>query len=366
MGHHRNNFTFLGLLLAVFTFYLFPAQTASPFANYPILVANPPSIRQKIVGTAKSFLGIGYVYGGEDRGGMDCSGLVFTSYFKATGYKIPRTVKELARWVLPISANELQPGDLVFFSLSANSSQNLDRSVSDIDMDKAISRADHVGIYAGGGIFIHSASAGAKTGVMYSSLSDQTWSKRYLFAGRAISPQAFSGIYADLFVGATLDNHTGSVDWLPFSIRGAEIGLGVALPVGSSSHPLFEIGLQTRFSYDALLGVARIPFELNIATKSGFSVFLGPTITVGSPVLPATATVSTATAISFDPVSAWIASAGIRWAPLTFRNGPGGSGPYFELRYDRYMPAAESKADSLDTMRASLSLGLGFRFRGFF
>lgn len=67
-----------------------------------------------LVRTAKSYIGTPYKYGGITRNGMDCSGLMHTT-FKAINKSIPRNSQEQATIGKEISIKELRVGDLVFF-----------------------------------------------------------------------------------------------------------------------------------------------------------------------------------------------------------------------------------------------------------
>jgi cell wall-associated NlpC family hydrolase len=111
---------------------------------------------------ARKMLGVAYRYGGSDRQGFDCSGLVRYAFSRA-GVTLPRTSQEIFRSSQLVNPQERQPGDLVFFAISA-------RKVS------------HVGIYAGQEQFIHAPSSGK--GVSYASLEDSYWGKRLLAVGR--------------------------------------------------------------------------------------------------------------------------------------------------------------------------------------
>ena len=73
-----------------------------------------PQVRT-VINTARSYTGTPYRYGGTSKRGMDCSGLLCVSYQKA-GLNIPRTSAEQSKFGKPVKMNELQPGDLVFFS----------------------------------------------------------------------------------------------------------------------------------------------------------------------------------------------------------------------------------------------------------
>ena len=109
-----------------------------------------------------------YLYGGIDRNGMDCSGFVYTSFKDALGITVPRTAAALHSWAEKISTDKLLPGDLVFFKTGSNNA------------------ITHVGIYVGGNRFIHSASDGPSTGVIYSGLEEKYWARTYAGAGRAL------------------------------------------------------------------------------------------------------------------------------------------------------------------------------------
>jgi len=88
-----------------------------------------------VVGYALSFQGVPYVYGGTSPSGFDCSGLV-QYVFAAFGKQLPRTAGAQKAVCTPISESQLQPGDLVFWG------------------------TEHVGIYIGGGNFVHAPTTG--------------------------------------------------------------------------------------------------------------------------------------------------------------------------------------------------------------
>ena len=84
------------------------------------------------VSTAETRLGDVYVYGATGPSTFDCSGLMQWAY-KQLGVHIPRTSEEQYAAGTPISAGQLQPGDLVF---SAGS-------------DGTTSHPGHVAMYVG-------------------------------------------------------------------------------------------------------------------------------------------------------------------------------------------------------------------------
>jgi len=96
----------------------------------------PPNVHGGVVGIAMHYLGVPYVWGGSTPRGFDCSG--FVAYvFAQIGVSLPHSSYAMFGMGTPISIGDLQPGDLVFFT-----------------------GASHMGIYIGGGQFIHSPHTG--------------------------------------------------------------------------------------------------------------------------------------------------------------------------------------------------------------
>ena len=118
-----------------------------------------------LVAEAKRWLGTPYRYGGTEKGkGTDCSGLTMTVYHSVLGLKIPRNSAEQQKFCAPLKRNELQAGDLVFFSSA-----------------KGRGRVSHVGLYVDEGIFIHASSS---RGVIASSLDENYYATHYHSSGR--------------------------------------------------------------------------------------------------------------------------------------------------------------------------------------
>ena len=114
---------------------------------------------------ARQFLGTPYVYGGFSPYGFDCSG--FTMYvFSQFGYSLPHGASGQMSCGAAVSRSNLQPGDLVFFYDPSYAYDGV--------------TATHVGIYVGGGQFIHASSYGG--GVCYSDLNDP-WYYSPLYCG---------------------------------------------------------------------------------------------------------------------------------------------------------------------------------------
>jgi cell wall-associated NlpC family hydrolase len=121
---------------------------------------------ERIVRQARGQLGSAYLWGGEEPGRFDCSGLVQWAVKQATGRTLPRVAADQARVGRPVERGRLQAGDLVFFA-------NTDRP-----------GVSHVGIYAGEGRFIHAASPGK--GVITSRLDEPYWASHYQSARRVV------------------------------------------------------------------------------------------------------------------------------------------------------------------------------------
>lgn len=108
-----------------------------------------------IINYAYNFIGTPYVFGSNGPSAFDCS--AFTKYvFSHFGIGLPRTSQAQYNAGTNISRNNLQPGDLVFFN--------------------TYTYLGHVGIYIGGGDFIHASSS---KGVTVSSLNDGYYNSRF-------------------------------------------------------------------------------------------------------------------------------------------------------------------------------------------
>ncbi len=99
-----------------------------------------------IIKTAKTFLGVPYLWGGTSAKLMDCSGFTRTVFF-LNGVYLPRDASQQVNVGLPIDTkngfDKLKPGDLLFFGKKATETTK--------------EKITHVGIYIGNGEFIHEA-----------------------------------------------------------------------------------------------------------------------------------------------------------------------------------------------------------------
>ena len=119
---------------------------------------------QQLASFARKFIGVPYVWAGRSPSGFDCSGFVWYVY-NNFGIQLPRMADGQFETGAPVSRRDLVPGDLVFFSTYEPG-------------------PSHVGIYIGGGNFVH-ASSGADE-VTITPMGKQYYVERYLGARRII------------------------------------------------------------------------------------------------------------------------------------------------------------------------------------
>ncbi len=119
---------------------------------------------EDLVRTARRFIGSPYRWGGTSaRRGFDCSGLAMTVY-RLNGYELPRSAAAQHGAGTPVARRDVRPGDLVFFATGRTG------------------RVSHVGIYTGGGNFIHAPGRG-KT-IRTAALDNSYFRPRYKGARR--------------------------------------------------------------------------------------------------------------------------------------------------------------------------------------
>lgn len=117
--------------------------------------------RHLVLSNVRAQLGKPYRWGGQSPGtGFDCSGLIFFVHTQA-GLEVPRPSRLQLSKAKKVALDKLQPGDLVFFKIKSNVS--------------------HVGIFIGGGQFIHAPSRGKK--VSKESMDSHYWHRRLYAAG---------------------------------------------------------------------------------------------------------------------------------------------------------------------------------------
>jgi peptidoglycan DL-endopeptidase CwlO len=123
-------------------------------------VVAPPPTHSGVVGVALSQLNTPYVWAGSAPGGFDCSGLVMWAYAQV-GVSLPHSTYAQYGYGVPVSRDQLQAGDLVFFD-----------------------GLGHVGIYIGGDQFVHAPHTGDV--VKISSLDEGWYASTYVGARRIL------------------------------------------------------------------------------------------------------------------------------------------------------------------------------------
>lgn len=158
-------------------------EARSPAASRPDAPGKEPTLLARrspelesanddIIREALSRRGTPYVWGGASRGGFDCSGFVCYVFAKQRGIKLPHSASAQARLGTPVATEELRAGDLVFFSTYR-------------------AGISHVGIYVGGGKFVHAANS--QKGCRVDTLESGYYQRRYRGARRITgAPVKFS------------------------------------------------------------------------------------------------------------------------------------------------------------------------------
>jgi len=145
--------------------YFQPRAHTTAYTNYR---NNFYTLTRQIENNSKQLLGKKYVWGATGPYNYDCSGFTQKIYRDA-GINIPRVSREQARVGQYINYNNLRKGDMVFFDTNK----------------KRTGKVTHVGIYLGGGNFIH-ASSGAKKVVIFNFNEKEFYKKRFLWGRRVI------------------------------------------------------------------------------------------------------------------------------------------------------------------------------------
>ena len=133
-------------------------STPDPGISVPLPA--PSTVGEAAANIALGQLGTPYVWGGAAPGGFDCSGLVMWAYSQV-GVSLPHSTYAQYSMGVPVSRDQLQPGDIVFFD-----------------------GLGHEGLYIGGGQFVHAPHTGDV--VKISSLSDSWYASSYVGARRIL------------------------------------------------------------------------------------------------------------------------------------------------------------------------------------
>jgi probable lipoprotein NlpC len=355
--------------------------------------------RLALVAEAEKYRGVPYRYGGIDGKGFDCSGLVYRSFQDAFSVSVPRSTTALYTWTERIDTGALQPGDLVFFSTLPSDRQ----------------RISHAGIYAGEGRFIHAASDGPLTGVVYSRLDEDYWRRTFTAAGRALpgippgvqrlaslsqpespSPAALSpAVLPEKLpqvsgkgpppedgpairrpeTGGTGDAAGEGGSWrdklllgIGFAptwngllsggniIRGGASQVGIAWKGRLLGRP-FMPGLELRPEWDNTLGVFHIPLTFSLGLDERFRLFVGPAFSFGDAELQ-----TKEGERRYTGGTAVIGAAGLSFAPFPIKAGGGTISVYGEAAWQSYfLESGEGRNPNAD-FSAAFRLSTGLRY----
>jgi probable lipoprotein NlpC len=315
--------------------------------------------RLRVISAAENYEHTPYRYGGLDRHGLDCSGLVYISFQDALGVSVPRNAWSLYSWVEKIPIKDALPGDLVFFATTGNGT------------------VSHVGIFVGDGRFIHSASEGPVTGVIYSDLDERYWSRTYTGVGRALpsadvgsgmvagkvtrekppavkqpKPQKESNMLMGVAIAPTWNAYIpdGGV------IRGAAGQFRLGAAVKPFGQPMI-FGVELRPEWDGALGIFRIPLTLSWGISDKLRFFAGPALSIGDAALTFSGENRT-----YTGGTSWLGAVGVTYAPFAFKIANGNLAPYGELAWQSYFSSNNNNNNFAADLSAGLRFSTGLRY----
>jgi probable lipoprotein NlpC len=330
--------------------------------------------RYKVINEAVKYEHTPYLYGGISKSGLDCSGFIYISFKDALGVSLPRSSTGLYSWAEKIPFKQAQAGDLLFFKTGASG------------------KVSHVGLYLGNGYFIHSASEGPVTGVIYSNLEEKYWSRTFTGAGRAFPESSSevrpvltsinltdkpSGKLPESGASSAKTGRTGRPDspnsgsastesgrlllgvgvaptWVAF-LKGGDLLRGFASQFRLAAEtytfgPKMVFGMEVRPEYDGALGVFRLPITLSWGPSDKIMIFAGPVFSFGDP------SISTDDGKRlYSGGTSWIGAAGLTAAPFIFNTKGGEFAPYLEAAWQYYFSKGQGKNPNAD-------FSAGFRF----
>ncbi|WP_282801272.1 C40 family peptidase [Secundilactobacillus kimchicus] len=136
--------------------YIDKESIAMPFADL--------AMNERLVAMGRQFLGLRYLWGGISAYGFDCSGFVYTLH-RVLGFELPRDADDQYYNGQPVAAENLQPGDLLFFAY-----------------EHGHGRIHHVGMYIGHGQMIQSRTLGKQVDI--AALTELRYAPEYVGARR--------------------------------------------------------------------------------------------------------------------------------------------------------------------------------------
>ena len=139
------------------------SRVPAAMSRVPAAMSRMPvqSLGERAAAVALEQVGVPYRYGGTTTSGFDCSGLVQFSYRNA-GKNVPRTTGQLWTSSTSVDRDDIQAGDLLFFSFEGKMS--------------------HVGMYVGKQQFVHAPSSGRT--VTVANLTSPFYASALVRAGR--------------------------------------------------------------------------------------------------------------------------------------------------------------------------------------
>jgi probable lipoprotein NlpC len=338
--------------------------------------------RLRVIEASRKYLGVPYRYGGMTATGLDCSGFIGLSFRDALGVTIPRSASGLFTWAVRIPLDRAQPGDLLFFRTGTGNN------------------ITHVGLYLGERVFIHAASAGPRTGVIYSTLDERYWANTFAGAGRAFPESTPFSIDSNVPYASANTNNTPRT--APSSTRNTTPASGSSRRSGSSGGssgsgsdsdssngrllisvavaPIWNgfinggdlvrgissqfclsaetysfgskmvFGLEIRPEYDHALGVFRLPVTLSWGPSDQIRIFAGPMFTFGD------ASITTQDGQrNYSSGTSWFGTIGFTAIPFAINTSGGVFSPYAEVAWQAYL----SDNNSFDLLA---DFSAGFRF----
>lgn len=124
------------------------------------------SYQKILISICRTYLGTPYKFGGIDKNGMDCSGMVYASFLQM-GIKLPRISHQQADYFEEVSLKDIREGDLVYFRVSG-------KKINHTGVITDIVSKDEV-------MFIHSSTS---KGVREDNLFSKFWEGKFVKATR--------------------------------------------------------------------------------------------------------------------------------------------------------------------------------------